>query len=75
MVEVQSQSDRSDLERMLVQAACAARLGHRYRKDTSRPTIITAIYIDNIGSASRYFLFVIGNNIKAVSEQVAHERC
>lgn len=39
---------------MLVQAACAARLGYLSYKN---PFIVVALYIENSGRVTRYFLF------------------
>jgi hypothetical protein len=74
MIEIQSQPDESDRARMLVQAACVARLGHTYRKHSNKPIIITAIYIDERGGASRCFLFVRDDSPTEVSKHVIHER-
>jgi hypothetical protein len=54
MVEVQSDRDEKDRYRMLLQAACAARLG---RKIYERPFIVVALYIENDGRVIRYFVF------------------
>jgi hypothetical protein len=37
----------SDRNRMLLQAACLARLGNALRQDLAHPFIVSAIYIDN----------------------------
>ena len=54
IVEVQSQKNQSDRNRMLLQAACAARLG---RLSYRYPFIVVALYIENSGRVTRYFLF------------------
>lgn len=54
LVEVQSDNDQSDRYRMLLQAACAARLG---RKSYEDPFIVVALYIEKSGRVTRYFLF------------------
>ena len=46
LLEVISDSGQSDCNRMLLQAACLARLGNALRKDPKRPFIVSAIYID-----------------------------
>ena len=54
VVEVQSENDEKDRYRMLLQAACAARLGYlSYEK----PFIVVALYIGSSGMVTRYFLF------------------
>ena len=45
LLEVISDSGQSDRNRMLLQAACVARLGNVLRKD---PFIVSAIYIDEL---------------------------
>jgi hypothetical protein len=54
LVEVQSERDQSDRYRMLLQAACAARLG---RQIYNNPFIVVALYIENSGRVTRYFIF------------------
>ena len=54
LVEVQSDKDQSDRYRMLLQAACAARLG---RMSYENPFIVVALYIEKSGRVTRYFLF------------------
>jgi hypothetical protein len=54
MVEVQSERDERDRYRMLLQGACAARVG---RKIYGRPFIVMAVYIRNSGIVTRYLLF------------------
>jgi hypothetical protein len=54
LVEVQSDENQGDRYRMLLQAACAARLGHKSYKN---PFIVVAFYIENSGRVTRYFLY------------------
>ena len=54
MVEVQSDSAEGDRYRMLLQAACMARLGRHMFK---QPFIVFALYIENSGQVTRYFVF------------------
>ena len=54
MVEVQSDRNQSDRYRMFLQAACAARLGRQLYK---KPFIVVALYIENCGTVTRYFVF------------------
>jgi hypothetical protein len=54
LVEVQSETDKSDRYRMLLQAACCARLG---RLIQNKPFIVVALYIENSGVVTRYFVF------------------
>jgi hypothetical protein len=54
LVEVQSDRNQSDRYRMLLQAACAARLGYLSYEN---PFIVMALYIENSGRVRRYFLF------------------
>src|SRR6267154_5607603 len=54
LVEVQSERDQSDRYRMLLQAACAARLG---RQIYNNQLIVVALYIENSGRMTRYFVF------------------
>ena len=74
MIEIQSQPDESDRTRMLVQAACIARLAHKHRRSSGSSVIITAIYIDDRGEASRYFFCIPADSTAEVSKQVTHER-
>ena len=59
MVQVQSDRDEKDRYQMLLQGACAARLG---RKVYKRPFIVMALYIKNDGSVKRYFLYQGGDD-------------
>jgi hypothetical protein len=54
LVEVQSNKRKYDKCRMLLQAACAARLG---RVLCNKPFIVVAMYIENTGTVTRYFVF------------------
>ena len=54
LVEVQSDKNESDRYRMLLQAACAARLGRHLYNDLF---IVVALYIQNSGRVTRYFVF------------------
>jgi len=54
MVEIQSDRNQGDRYRMLMQAACAARLGRRFYME---PFIVVALYVENSGSVTRYFVF------------------
>lgn len=54
LVEVQSDKNQGDRYRMLLQAACAARLG---RLVCNKPFIVVALYIENTGKVTRYLLF------------------
>ncbi|KAI0283111.1 hypothetical protein BGY98DRAFT_953092 [Russula aff. rugulosa BPL654] len=54
LVEIQSEEDQSDRNRMLLQAACAARLG---RQMYNNLFIVVALYIENSGMVTRYFIF------------------
>lgn len=53
-VEVQSEGNQRDRYRMLLQAACAARLGRQFY---SNPFIVMALYIEETGMVTRYLLF------------------
>ncbi len=54
LVEVQSDKDQTDRYRMLLQAACVARLGRLLHDN---PFIVVALYIENSGRVTRYFVF------------------
>jgi hypothetical protein len=54
MVEVESDSAEGDRYRMLLQAACMARLGRQMFK---QPFIVFALYIENSGLVTRYLVF------------------
>jgi hypothetical protein len=54
LVEVQSDKNQYNRYRMLLQAACAARLG---RMSYEYPFIVVALYIENSGTVTQYFLF------------------
>jgi hypothetical protein len=59
IVEVQSEQNGSDRYRMLLQAACLARLGNGLNpnKDNAFPFIVTALYIESSGRMERYLVF------------------
>jgi hypothetical protein len=60
LVEVQPDTNKSDLYRMLLQAACATRMRnalHRDDSDEKVPLVVTAMYITTDGKLERYFLF------------------
>ena len=59
VIEVQSDKEERDRYRMILQGACAARLG---RKIYKRPFIVMALYIKNDGSVKRYFLYQGGDD-------------
>ena len=54
LVEVQSDKNERDRYRMLLKAACAARLGRHLYNDLF---IVVALYIQNSGTVTRYFVF------------------
>src|SRR4051794_14895288 len=62
MVEVQSKGNEDDRYRMLLQAACATRLGNALHRDDHVPLIITALYISTVGRIERYFFFQLDMN-------------
>ena len=57
LVEVQSDKSESDRYRMLLQAACVARLGCQ---SYNKPYIVVALYIENSGRVTRYLVFQHG---------------
>ena len=54
LVEDQSDDNQEDRYRMLLQAAYVARLG---RLSYNNPFIVMALYIENSGRVTQYFLF------------------
>jgi hypothetical protein len=54
LVEVQSDKCQRDRSRMLLQAACAARLGCA---SYGHPFVVAALYIEKCGRVTRYFVF------------------
>jgi hypothetical protein len=42
---------------MLLEAACVARLGRRLFDENPNPFIVMALYIENSGMVTRYFVF------------------
>jgi len=57
IIDVGYHRDEGDHCKILLQAACLARLANALRIDQSIPFIVTAIFIDNQLSASRYLVF------------------
>ena len=57
LLEITSDPAESDCNRMLLQAACLARLGNAPRKVPEHPFIVSAIYIDNGLSAKWHFVY------------------
>jgi hypothetical protein len=58
LVEVQSEKSEGDRYRMLLQAACVARLGRQLLDDDeSKPFIVVALYVKNNGTALRNLVF------------------
>jgi hypothetical protein len=60
MVEVQSEKDENDRYRMLLQAACVARLGRNMRSAHGGGDdlfIVMALYIEGSGRVTRYLVF------------------
>jgi hypothetical protein len=57
IIDVGSHRDEDDHCKILLQAACLVRFANALRIDQSIPFIVTAIYIDNQLSASRYLVF------------------
>ena len=58
VLELISDQTHSDKIRMLLQAACLARVGKALSKDPERPVIVSAIYIDEHLCAKWHFVFV-----------------
>jgi len=57
VLEVTSETNRSDRFRMLLQAACLAKLGNAVRMPGQPPFIVSAIYIDdNLTAKSLWIL-------------------
>jgi hypothetical protein len=58
VLEVNSQAHRGDEYRMLLKAACIARIGNWLRDSThSEPIVIMAIYIDKNFNAHQHILY------------------
>ena len=57
LLEVISDQAQSDCNRMLLQAACLARLGGALRRDAANPFIVSAIYIDDELCAKWHFVY------------------
>ena len=47
ILEIVSEGNQSDRVRLLLQAACLARLGNKLGQNSKSPLIISAIYINN----------------------------
>jgi len=57
VVEVASNDKESDRYRMLLQAACLARLGRVLRQSSAPPVIVSAVYINNELSAEWHLVY------------------
>jgi hypothetical protein len=57
VLEIMSRENQSDRNRMLLQAACLARLGNALRPDAVHPFIVSAIYIDEELRAKWHLVF------------------
>jgi hypothetical protein len=57
VLEIISIDSQSDCNRMLLQAACLARLGNALRVDKAGPFIVSAIYINDELCAKWYFVY------------------
>jgi hypothetical protein len=71
LVEVQSEHNQADRYRMLLQAACVARLGRQFYDSF----IVVALYIENNGRVTRYFLFQPDGDDRRVSTFESEKRC
>ena len=71
IVEVQSERRESDRYRMLLQAACAARLGHMCYDE---PFIVMALYIENTGKVTQYLVFQRDDNRKVCAFESKQSR-
>ena len=56
-MEFQSDPDKRDRHRMLLQAGCLARLGQHLSKDQKKLFIVTAIYISKDRVVALYFVY------------------
>ncbi|KAG8830988.1 signal transducing kinase of the PAK [Serendipita sp. 399] len=56
ILEVASNSAESDRYRMLLQASCLTKVGGHLSTNTTKPFVVTAIYIDDKMRASRYLV-------------------
>jgi len=57
LLEIVSDATESDCRRMLLQAACLARLGNVLGKHPEHPFIVSAIYVDLTLSAKWHFVY------------------
>jgi len=57
VLELISDPSQSDRIRMLLQAACLARLGNALRPGSARPFIVSAIYIDDAQHAKWHLVY------------------
>ena len=57
VLELNSDSSESDRIRMLLQAACLARLGDALSPSVAPPFIVSAVYIDEYQSAKWHFVY------------------
>ncbi|KAF8506311.1 kinase-like domain-containing protein [Gautieria morchelliformis] len=57
ILEIVSNHGESDCYRMLLQAACLARLGNALRQNPSSPFIVTAIYVHSDFRATQYLVY------------------
>jgi hypothetical protein len=58
LLEVNSQANESEKFRMLLQAACMARIGNQLRTSAAgKPIVIMAVYVDKDFVARQYFLY------------------
>jgi hypothetical protein len=71
-VEVQSEDNQGDRYRMILQAACAARLGRLFNKN---PFIVVALYIENSGRVTRYLFFQRDDNDLTVCTFESKQSC
>ena len=76
ILEVISDQAESDRNRMLLQAACLARLGNALRRETKTdPFIVSAIYIDNTLYATWYLLYqpnASDTTVRLISQGALH---
>ena len=72
VLEVISQTAGGDRFRMLLQASCLARLGNMLRKQSSKPVVIMAIYIDNYFRATEYLLYQPETSSAEVLSSICH---
>ena len=79
VLEITSQKNQSDRCRMLLQAACLARLGNDVlNKNRKHPFIVSAIYIDDQLCAAWYFVYQPNTSSAAVwliLQDASHYSC